>query len=109
MGRGFLTGVNGFRALTGPRRAIPPRAPSGALRVRSGSLAVHPRLGELSQLLVGALLFLEDAVEDAGAVRTAELLCPGRERAVAGDLVMLDRLRRGEQRRVEHLRIVRVA
>src|SRR5215204_6417234 len=104
----------------GPERTVPlptkakPRRWSAGARtrapgVRSGRLAVHPRLGELGQLLVGALFFLEDAVEDAGAVRTAELLRPGRERAVASDLVMLDRLGGGEQRRVEDLRIVGVA
>ena len=48
-------------------------------------------------------------LEDGGAVAAAELVRPGDQRAVAGDLVVLDSLRGGDQGGVHDLRIVDVA
>ena len=54
---------------------------------------------------VGRFLFVEGPAENSRAIRAAEFFRPGDQAAVPGDLVMLDRLRRGHQRRVEHARL----
>src|SRR5207253_1628793 len=52
-------------------------------------------LGDVGELLVGRLFLLEILLQQVGAVVAAEPLRPGDQRAVARDLVMLDRLRGG--------------
>jgi hypothetical protein len=63
--------------------------------------AVHLALGHGGQLLVGSFFLVEILLKQGRAILPSELLRPGVQCAVAGDLVMLDRLRRGNQRSVE--------
>src|SRR5215470_670882 len=75
----------------------------------SGGAAIDEAFGERVELRVGRLLLLERPLEDAGAVVAAKLLRPRDQRSVARDLVVLDRLRGGDQRRVEHLLVLDLA
>ena len=50
---------------------------------------------------VGLFLFLQVLVEQPDRIRHAQLAGPGLERAVAGDLVMFDRLRGGKDARIQ--------
>jgi hypothetical protein len=54
-------------------------------------------LGELCERLVGFLFYRERLIEEADRIIQAKLLCPCAQCAVARDLAMLDRLRRGKQ------------
>ena len=47
-------------------------------------------------------------MEDACAISAPELFGPGDKRAVAGDFVMFDRLRRGDQGRVQDLFVIHI-
>src|SRR3712207_1060583 len=73
------------------------------------SLRVDLAFGDPVELLVGRLFLIQDLVQDAGAIFAAELLGPGHEGAIAGDLVVLHGLSGSKQRGVENLRVVDLA
>ncbi len=58
------------------------------------------------QLLVGSLLLFEIGVEQAYHVVVAKLSRPGDQRAVAGDLIMLDGLRAADDGGVKHVLVI---
>src|SRR3954451_25280291 len=64
---------------------------------------VEPRFRDLGQLLVRGLLLVQVPLQHARAIVAAELLRPGDQRPVAGDLIVLNGLRRGSKRGIEHL------
>ena len=64
-------------------------------------LAGTAGLRELAEQLVGLLFFRQRLVEELGGVLHAQLQRERLEGAVAGDLVMLHRLRRGDQAGIE--------
>src|SRR5215210_124885 len=78
----------------GDRRSMP-----------SHRLLVHMGFGELRELLVGHLFFLESPLQERRMHLLAEHLGVGADRAVAGDLVVLDPLRGGDEAGVDHLGI----
>src|SRR5579871_3403811 len=80
----------------------PWRAPLVPFRL-SGRLLVDAAGGDLGQKPVGLDLFLQRLVEEPRGVIEAELLRPGLERAVAGHLVVLNRLSRRGETGVERL------
>ena len=87
------------------------RGLSSALRVTSAlrgrSLRVHTLAkGDRVQLGVCCLLFVEVRGQQANQIVMSELFSPGNERAVAGNLVMLDRLGIGNDAGIEHGLIV---
>jgi len=60
------------------------------------------RFNELSQRAAGVLLLLlQRGIEELDRLAVAELVRPGLQRAVAGNLVVLDGLRSSEQTGVE--------
>jgi len=63
------------------------------IEITSGRVTIDPRLSDFRQLLVGSVFLIEVLLKNTGAVVAAHLLRPGNQRAVAGDLIMLDRLR----------------
>ena len=65
---------------------------------------VDLRERDLVELLVGRLLLLEGLAEQLRGLLVAARLGQRVDRAVARDLVVLDLLRRGDQRRIEDLR-----
>ena len=67
----------------------------------SGCFGVDRRIGKLGQRLVGLLLLGQRLVEQLDRILHAELGSPGLQRAVAGNLIVLDRLSRREQAGVE--------
>src|ERR1700682_4992133 len=76
---------------------------------RSGSAAVYPVLRDRRKLLVRRLLLIEVLFEQGRAIVASQLPRPGDQAAVARDLVVLDRLRRGDQSRVQHALVVDLA
>src|SRR3954469_21924897 len=60
-------------------------------------------LGEVREDLVRVLLLNERLLDQTLRFREAQLLGPGEQGAVAGDLVMLDRLSRRDQARIRSL------
>src|SRR6476646_11059151 len=54
------------------------------------------------QLLVRRLFLVEVLLQQGRAIVAAEFLRPGDQAAIAGDLVVFDRLRRGNEGRIEH-------
>ena len=87
-----------------PQRRLLLRAQWCRPRDRSGGgLPVHRGFGQLCQLVVGHIFLIEILLQKRGAIGAAELLCPGLQRAVAGDLVMLHRLGGGDDGRIEDL------
>src|SRR5581483_2760163 len=86
------------------------RRPEGRRRWRKirelRGFPVDLRFGHARQFLVGRLFLVQRLVEEGGNVAVAELLRPGDQRAIAGHLVMFHRLRRGDERRVEHLLVL---
>src|SRR5687767_3390773 len=69
----------------------------------SGSFQIDLLLGDARQLSVGRFLLIEGGRQQFCDSLLVELFRPGDERAVTRDLVVLDRLRGGDQGRVEHL------
>src|SRR4051812_44741601 len=72
---------------------------------RSLRLLVDRAFRELGQQFVCLLLLRERLLEQVENVLVAELLGPGAEAAVGGDLVVLDLLGRGDQARVHDVRL----
>src|SRR5690349_4839021 len=68
-----------------------------------GRLAVYLAGRELAQLLVGRFFLAQRLLEETACVAEAELVGPGRECAVARDLVVLHGLRRRDQAGIERL------
>jgi hypothetical protein len=66
-----------------------------------GSFLVDAGFGQLSQKLVGLLLFLKALAEKLGSVSNAQLLRPGLESSIAHDFVVLDGLGGGEYGRID--------
>src|SRR5918995_3270182 len=73
---------------------LPTLAPTRLPRLALSRLAVHALLRKLAKLFVCALFLLEDSVQDTRVVGQSKLACPGCERAVNSDLVVLDALGR---------------
>src|SRR5262245_9958824 len=71
--------------------------------------AIDLALRQDGELLVGRLFLVEVLLQQGGAVAAAELLGPGDQAAIAGDLVVLHRLRGGDERRIEHRLVVDLA
>ena len=69
----------------------------------SGGLLVRGTLGDLGEELIGLLLLLERLVEELRSVIHAELHRPALQRTVAGNLIMLDRLRAGKETGIERV------
>src|SRR5262249_51087125 len=67
----------------------------------------HPRflvdggLRQIRQRSVGLLFLLQSLIEQAPALGQAEVLGPGLQRPVAGNLIVFDRLRRSDETGVE--------
>jgi hypothetical protein len=57
---------------------------------------VHPPLGDRGELAVGGLLLFETTPQDRRVLIMSQLFRPGDQRPVAGDLVVLHRLRGGD-------------
>src|ERR1700751_4368301 len=89
--------------MVGARREGAPLSPPYGTYKYLRRAQVDLALGDVGELLVGRLLFLEVLIQQVGDVVAAEPLRPRDQRAVAGDLIMLDRLRGGDDRGVEHL------
>jgi hypothetical protein len=68
--------------------------------------AVDPAFRHRRQLAVRRVFRVEGLLQHRGAVLPAELLREGDQRAAAGDLVVLDRRRGGDDRRVQHVVVV---
>src|SRR5437667_9315250 len=96
-------------------RARPERAPRElarglaaelkATRAHAGGLrgaAIHLALGHGGQLLVERFFLVEILLKQARAILPTELFRPGDQRTVARNLVVLDSLRRGDERGVEN-------
>src|SRR5581483_5039426 len=81
-------------------------APSGMLLRRLG---VDRLFREGRQFLVGLFLLRERRFQEGCERTMPEPLAPGDERAIARDLVVLDRLRRGNERGIEHRLVVDLA
>src|SRR5436190_24124761 len=71
---------------------------SGSLGLR---LLVDHRLGELGERLIGRLFLVERLLKELHGLVETEFLGPGAQRAVAGDLVVLDRLCRRDKTGIE--------
>src|SRR5579871_503095 len=84
--------------------ASPPRR-RPASRPRRGGLGVDGALRQLRELLVRGLLLLERLLQQAGHVLFAQALREGPGTAVAGHLVVLDALGRGDQGGVLDVRV----
>src|SRR5690606_26856635 len=84
-------------------RSLPEAGRSRGLLQR---LLVDRTRRELVQLLVGGLLLGQGLAEQVRNLVIAESLGEGMQRAVAGDLVMLDLLRSYDEGAIEHLRIL---
>ena len=65
-------------------------------------LAVDLALCNRGEFLVGRLFLVECRFEYTHAIVAPELLSPSDERAVAGDFVMLHRLRGGDDGSIQH-------
>jgi hypothetical protein len=63
---------------------------------------------QLSQGLVRFLLFLQGFIEKTHGLLQTKLLCPCFQRSIPGDLIVLHRLRRGEQAGVKGGRILKL-
>jgi hypothetical protein len=88
-------------------RRFSSRAAESPSRYSSHCADIAPTgLGERRQLLVGVTFFVEGALEDFRLVREAEHVGKGADAAVSGDLVVLDALRRGDDRGVERFTLV---
>src|SRR5207244_12417347 len=74
--------------------AFPTRRSSDLL----GRAAIEPAFRQGRQLLVRRFLLIESLLQHAGAVVPAKEPSPGDQAAVAGDLVVLDGLRSGNER-----------
>src|SRR3954465_239036 len=92
------TSAAAFRAAAFRRH---PMCASGRLAVFLFRLEVDHGGGELGQGVIGRLFLVQRRLQQLCRVLHAELLGPGAQRAVAGDFVMLDRLRGCEQAGVE--------
>jgi hypothetical protein len=69
---------------------------------RSGRrFSVGGALRDLRQQLIGMFLFLEIMLKEPGGVVLAELIGPGDQRTIAGDLVMFDSLSRTDDAGIE--------
>src|SRR6478609_237699 len=95
------------------RRGLPGRGArchamcgSGRLAVFLFRLEVDHGGGELGQRVIGRLFLVQRRLQQPCGVLHAELLGPGAQGAVAGDLVVLDRLRGCEQAGVERRRVL---
>src|SRR5215213_10925748 len=94
-----------FSAISLPLSVLRTRPPStktlprawgrggGSRSMPGHRLLVHMGLGELRELLVGHFFFLESPLEQRRMLLLAEHLGVGADRAVAGDLIVLDALR----------------
>src|SRR5499426_522433 len=91
-----------LRAKQYPRaRGAGPRVVSrGSIRLRGAT--VDLALRHDGELLVGRFFLFEVLLQQGSAVAAAELVRPGDQAAVARDLVVLDRLRGRNERRVQH-------
>ena len=67
----------------------------------SGCPLVDATLGQRVELLVGSLLFSQIGLEEAHYVVTAKLFSPGDQRAIAGNLVVLDRLKKDKAKALD--------
>ena len=96
------------------KRGRPDLAGRSPSRLRRGGLFVFANLfaggdrigellGELGQEFVGVLLFDEGLLQELGRVLHVELLCPGQQRPVARDLVMLHGLGGRDQAGIDGL------
>ena len=70
---------------------------------------IHHRGGEFRQRFVGLLFLGKRLVKQSDRVAQAELLRPGAQGAIAGDLVVLDRLGGGEQPGIMCRRVLALA
>src|SRR4051794_36920743 len=87
---------------TGSSGRGPDRGPSSMNGSGLGlSLLIDHRLGELGERLIGRLFLVKRLLEELRGVAQVELLGPGAQRAIAGNLVMLDRLRRRDKTGIE--------
>ena len=68
------------------------------------SLLVDHRVGQLRQRFVGVLLLRQRGIEQPDGFIEIELLGPALEGSIAGDLVVLDGLRRRDQAGIESRR-----
>src|SRR3954464_5423115 len=88
-------------------RSVPKGRPEGRPHspgdLRCGSRRVDGILGEVREDLVRVLLLNERLLDQTLRFREAQLLGPGEQAAVAGDLVLLDRLSRRDQARIRSL------
>src|SRR3954466_16271403 len=78
----------------GPDRG--PRSMNGSGRLGL-SLLIDHRLGELGERIIGRLFLVARLLEELRGVAQVELLALGAQRAIAGNLVVLDRLRRRDK------------
>ena len=69
----------------------------------SGRRPINLIFRKRGQLLVRSFFFGQIQLQDLGAIRAAERPGPGDQRPVASHLVMFDRLRGSDKRRVQHL------
>ena len=74
---------------------------------RLGGFPVDVAFRHRGQLLVGRLFFLKVLLQERCAVVAAKLLCPGE--AVAGDLIVFNRLSSGDERRIKHCLVLDLA
>src|SRR3954471_547646 len=88
-------------------RSVPKGRPEGRPHstgdLRCGSGRVDGILGQVGEQLVGVLLLNERLLDQTLGFREPQLLGPGEQGAVAGDLVMLHRLSRCNQTRIRSL------
>src|SRR4029453_15061923 len=69
----------------------------------SSRLTIESLLGKLSELLIGVIFLLECLMQQSRRVVQPELFRPSNQGSIAGDLVMLDRLRIGDHAGIEHI------
>src|SRR5215211_6687732 len=81
----------------------PERRPHSTGDLSCGSSRVDGVLGQVGEQLVRVLLLNERLLDQPLRFREAQLLGPGEQGAVAGDLVMLHRLSRRNQTSIESL------
>src|SRR6476619_5785705 len=55
------------------------------------------------ELLVRSLFFVEVRIEQPNDIVVAEAFCPGNQRSIPGNLIVLDGLRRSDNGRIQHI------
>src|SRR5262245_26355389 len=90
-----------------PRARVRGYVSRGSMRLRGATVDLALRHDR--ELLVGRFFLVEVLLQQGGAVAAAELLRPGDQGAIAADLVVLDRLRSRDDRRIEHRLVVDLA